>query len=717
MDQLQPGQMLGPYRIINQIGQGGMATVYKAYQPSMDRNVAVKVLPGQLAESPEFTQRFQQEARIIARLEHAHILPVFDYGESEGIAFFVMRYLEAGTLKDKMEAGRPLSLQEIDRLFTQLADALSYAHSQGVVHRDLKPANALIDSRGNLFLTDFGIAKILESASPRLTQTDAIMGTPAYISPEQAQAEKVDQRSDIYSLGIILYEMVTGRVPYTADTPLAVILKHVTHPLPLPSSIKPDIPETIERVLLKALAKNPDDRFGNVNDFLSAWKLALDVKASPAERFDALTAITSAAATSVASGTVRTQGPSAADIRQAARASTTSASGSNMRWVVGGLVGVGLLLAAVVVVLLATRGVPGSNSPFAQNPPVSGEATTEEFATEIGDEIKNGEPDSGAGWLEAPGSKDIYTFMAEAGEQVYVHVIELPATTDNIEFYMTDDLGSNVFSSCLQCGDPGVITLDRGGTYKLTVGNNDPTGAGYGAYRIKLWEVPPPNTFEISLNQQISRDAPGEGAGYIETPGAKDIYTFTAEPGQDVYFQVNEPPKTNDSIYWRITDGAGNVIFNTCLQCGDPGLQTLESGGVYTVTVDSQNSHGMGAYGIKAWSVPPHDVFEIQLGDSVSRDNPGPGAGFIETPGAHDIYTFTATAGQTVVFSVLKTPNTGSSLYWRLEDEAQNELFNTCLDCGDPEPITFDHDGTYSIIVGSETSPGLGTYEFQLISQ
>jgi serine/threonine protein kinase len=188
MTTLQPGQMLGSYRIIGQIGQGGMATVYKAYQASMDRNVAVKVLPGQLAESPEFMKRFQQEARIIARLEHPHILPVFDYGENDGITYFVMRYLEAGTLKDKMESGRPLSLTEIDRLFSQLADALSYAHSMGVVHRDLKPANALIDSRGNLFLTDFGIAKILEEASPRLTQTDAIMGTPAYISPEQAHA-------------------------------------------------------------------------------------------------------------------------------------------------------------------------------------------------------------------------------------------------------------------------------------------------------------------------------------------------------------------------------------------------------------------------------------------------------------------------------------------------------------------------------------------------
>ena len=274
MENLQPGQMLGAYRIINRIGQGGMASVYKAYQPSMDRHVAIKVLPGQLAESPEFVTRFQQEARIIARLEHPHILPVFDYGEDNGVTYFVMRYFEAGTLKTKMEAG-PLPIQEIDRIFTQLADALGYAHARGIVHRDLKPANALVDADGNLFLTDFGIAKLLESASPRLTQTDAIMGTPAYISPEQAQARTVDQRSDIYSLGIILYEMVTGRVPYVADTPLAVILQHVSDPLPLPSIVKSNISPAIEQVLLKALAKNPDDRFATTAEFVAAWKRAL----------------------------------------------------------------------------------------------------------------------------------------------------------------------------------------------------------------------------------------------------------------------------------------------------------------------------------------------------------------------------------------------------------------------------------------------------------
>ena len=730
MTTLQPGQTLGSYRIINQIGQGGMATVYKAYQASMDRNVAVKVLPGQLAESAEFMQRFQQEARIIARLEHPHILPVFDYGENDGITYFVMRYLEAGTLKDKMEAGRPLALHEIDRLFSQLADALSYAHSMGVVHRDLKPANALIDSRGNVFLTDFGIAKILENASPRLTQTDAIMGTPAYISPEQAQAMKVDQRSDIYSLGIILYEMVTGRVPFVADTPLAVIIKHVSDPLPLPTSVKSDIPESIERVILKALAKNPDDRFATVADFASAWKQALDQKDSPRKDLLEATAIPFPSRTPSQPGTIHTQAAPATVVQTAPKA------GSRPRWLAGCLIGACLILTLSSVAILglnrdklsflnpAVSSSPSTNENVDENvdenatePPMADSPVDESFQIEIGDEISNGEPDSGAGWIEAPGSKDTYTFTAEPGEQTYVHIIKPPETSDTMYITMLDDLGSNVFSSCMQCGDPGVITLDRGGEYTLVVGNDDPNGAGYGTYLVKLWEVLPPNEFEINLDEQISRDQPGAGAGILESPGATDIYTFMAESGQDVYFQVTDPPQTSDSISWRVQDSVGNTVFETCLQCGDPGLQTLDLGGPYTITVDSIYNHGTGVYGIKVWSVPVPDQFEIQIGDTISRDQPGEGAGFIEAPGAHDYYTFTASAGQTVVFRVLETPNTASSLYWRLEDEAENELFNTCLDCGDQGPITFDQDGTYTIIVGSENNPGLGTYELEIVEE
>lgn len=357
MDTIQPGQMLGPYRIINQIGRGGMATVYKAYQSSIDRYVAVKVLPSQLAESREFATRFQQEARIIAKLEHPHILPVFDYGESDGVAYFVMRYLDAGTLKDRMEAGRPLPLEDIDKLFTQLAEALSYAHGRGVVHRDLKPANALIDSHGNVFLTDFGIAKILESASPRLTQTDAIMGTPAYISPEQAQGQPVDQRSDIYSLGIILYEMVTGSVPFVAETPLAVLFKHISDPLPPPSVVKPDIRPAIEKVILKALAKDPRDRFDTAAEFVAAWERALDTVEDVAESETVPPNRTS---------TGDHPPPKAAPVKK-----TASRTAIPAIWIAGCLVGVCALFGLGGVALMASN-LLGSSTPTAPVPTSTG---------------------------------------------------------------------------------------------------------------------------------------------------------------------------------------------------------------------------------------------------------------------------------------------------------------------------------------------------------
>jgi ligand-binding sensor domain-containing protein len=274
------GKTIGTYQIVEQVGRGGMATVFKAYQPSMDRYVAIKILPSHFTEDASFVGRFTQEARTLARLEHPHILPVHDYGEQEGTTYLVMRYVEAGTLKDVITRGGPMELREAARVMGQVGSALDYAHSQDVIHRDIKPSNVLVDERGNTFLTDFGIAKLVAETA-QFTASGAVIGTPAYMAPEQGMGQPVDYRCDIYSLGVVLYELVTGRVPYEAETPLAVLLKHVNDPLPLPRQIKPDLPEAVERVILKAMAKAPDARFQSAQQMVDA--MAAAVAARPVE--------------------------------------------------------------------------------------------------------------------------------------------------------------------------------------------------------------------------------------------------------------------------------------------------------------------------------------------------------------------------------------------------------------------------------------------------
>jgi len=267
------GKQFGLYQIVSPVGEGGMAAVYKAYQPSMERYVALKVLPRQLAESDEFIARFKGEAHMLAQLQHPHILPVFDYGQSEGYSYIVMPLVQSGTLADLLKTRR-MSPPEIRRIINQVGDALGYAHARGMIHRDVKPSNVLLDERENCLLTDFGLARMVEGAA-RLTSAGAIMGTPAYMAPEQGSGGSMDGRSDIYSLGIILYEMVTGQVPYSAQTPIAVVFKHVHDPLPPPHMLVPDISEKLERVLLKVLAKDPADRYQKAEDFVQALQQAI----------------------------------------------------------------------------------------------------------------------------------------------------------------------------------------------------------------------------------------------------------------------------------------------------------------------------------------------------------------------------------------------------------------------------------------------------------
>jgi serine/threonine protein kinase len=259
------GQSLGRYHILEQLGEGGMATVYKAYDMRLERDVAVKVIRRE-AFPPEqldlMLKRFDREAKALARLTHPNIVPVIDYGDYEGAPYLVMPYLPGGTLKQKL--GKPMPWQAAVYTILPVARALDFAHSQGIVHRDVKPSNILISLSGEPMLSDFGIAKILENEDAHtLTGTGISMGTPEYMAPEQ-WAGKVNSQTDIYALGVVFYEMVTGRRPYMADTPPAIMLMQATEPLPRPTRYVPSLPEPIERIIFKALENDPENRYRNM---------------------------------------------------------------------------------------------------------------------------------------------------------------------------------------------------------------------------------------------------------------------------------------------------------------------------------------------------------------------------------------------------------------------------------------------------------------------
>jgi serine/threonine protein kinase len=272
------GQSIGRYHILEQLGEGGMAIVYKAYDTRLERNVALKVLRTDLfgaATLQQVLQRFEREAKSLAKLSHPNIVNILDYGEHEGSPFLVMEYLPGGTLKQKL--GHAIPWQEAIHILIPVARGLSYAHQHGVIHRDVKPANILINENEEPVLTDFGIAKLLEGTEGHtLTGSGVGIGTPEYMAPEQGiGASTIDARADIYSLGIVFYEMVTGRKPYIADTPMAVVLKQMTDPLPRPTNFVPDLPEDVERILFKALAKQPEDRYTAMSALVVAMESLL----------------------------------------------------------------------------------------------------------------------------------------------------------------------------------------------------------------------------------------------------------------------------------------------------------------------------------------------------------------------------------------------------------------------------------------------------------
>lgn len=269
------GQRLGQYKIIAKIGAGGMATVYRARQASVDRDVALKVIRADLMEDENFLGRFQREARMIASLQHLHVLKVFDYGNEGSIAYLVMELLEGGSLNRLLRRSGALPLPLAIRMLDQISMALDYAHGRGIIHRDLKPDNVLLDQHQNAFLTDFGIAKLL-SETTSYTRTGMVMGTPAYMAPELWSGQPADARADIYALGVILYEMVTGVSPFSGDTPFHIMHRHIYEMPPSARDVNNSLPATVDSVIQKALAKDANQRFANAGQLAEAFREALN---------------------------------------------------------------------------------------------------------------------------------------------------------------------------------------------------------------------------------------------------------------------------------------------------------------------------------------------------------------------------------------------------------------------------------------------------------
>ena len=363
-------EKIGIYQIKSELGRGGMATVYLAYDPRFEREVALKVLPREMLHDPQFRVRFEREAKTIAKLEHSAIVPVYDVGEEDGQPYFVMRYMTGGTLSDRLAKG-PLPLQEAAHIIERIASALDEAHAKGFIHRDLKPGNILFDRASEPYISDFGIAKFTSSQTN--VTGSAIVGTPAYLSPEQAQGEaNIDGRSDLYAVGVILFEMLSGRQPYEADTPMGVVVKQITDPIPHILDVNPNLPVGLEDVIEKAMAKNRDERFSTTRELSDALNMV--VRGESAEQGKTIIG-TATAVRSVTSAKTRIGEKPVVPLAPAQP--VEKKKGSNFTWIIVGV---------VVLCVLATAGVGGGYLLTRNNPlfPVVQQTSLGPTATEGG---------------------------------------------------------------------------------------------------------------------------------------------------------------------------------------------------------------------------------------------------------------------------------------------------------------------------------------------
>jgi hypothetical protein len=342
-------------------------------------------------------------------------------------------------------------------------------------------------------------------------------------------------------------------------------------------------------------------------------------------------------------------------------------------------------------------------------------ASADALSIAIGDKIQEGTPGPGAGVIETAHEKDVYTFTAQRGQNVYFRVLNFSPAVASIEWKLVDANEAEVFRTCLGCTHPGVQNLRAGGRYTLIVGSD--RDSGIGTYRLHLHDVPDPDRFKIAIGDVIAEDAPGPGAGVIESPGVEDVYSFEASPRQRVYFRVREHSSGIAYAKVRLLDSNETQVFESCLGCSEPGVQALTKGGPYTLTVGIRTDPSTGTYRLQLFDVPKPDEFAITLPAKIANGVPSRGAGLIESPGAEDRYTLQVDAGQKLEFKLGEYDKTLTYNKLRLIAEDGTELFNRCFGCSPPEPQTLSRAGRYLLVVGNLQEASIGTYAIEIVAR
>lgn len=680
------GQVVGQYHITNRLGRGGMADVYKALHTELKVHRAIKFIRPEFATSEDFRIRFQKEAQAVAQLEHPNIVRIHDFGNSDSQYYMVMQFIEGHDLKHELAQSKILPTDQAIDLTVAVAEALTYAHERDLIHRDIKPENILLDEKGAPILVDFGIAKLL-TENTALTQTGVGIGTPDYMAPEQAQGHSITPATDIYALAIVLYEMVTGTKPYSADTPIAVMLKAISDPLPLPRTINPAISEELQAVILKATAKDPMQRYQNAEEF------AQDLRA-------------------VRTGTqpiIARAAPVAAELKPAP---ITAAAEPSARTSVANKIARGLSWLGALTLAVGFGGLYWwLNNDKDQSPPA---VTAAELAETETAKTPSTIPSTNAATKRtqapsAPSSKSIAfqpASMPDAGEifayrntlaagQAIEHELELVegdalylkvhSTSNTTDFKLVPPEGGKpVFNSS---NDSGPAFVNQTGTHRMSIVARNSKESAIDTQLFRLGEATL-NGGAISFGDYQSATT--------QWPGQRLNYTADLVAGESVYLEVLRAKTTTDFSLRRLDDRK-NLFSST----SNKGPIKIDSTGTHQFFADPRNDrladyefilHKLNPAVISGGNYQPNTYAEATTSQ----------------PGQIVRYDVDFDEGDYVYFELLRSESTTDFVL--TEPEGRANAFSTSSNMG---PVQLKHSGTYTLTADPRSNK-LGDYDIRL---